>query len=177
MAFLQVGAAFPDSRCVVASDLNRRSGWVSVSQQLVSCGLDVVHLLLSELQLSHQTLPAQKNRQSPSCCRRHNHERRAWKLFYRVVVFLRGHVAVSFAPVVVDLLLLLVVEPHQLLGGCVDEGVKLVQVLQPDLGGVLVRECAKDVFAGASFSTHSRLFLSLFFATHQQFVVLQLQLS
>lgn len=101
----------------------------------------------------------QTNGQDPG--RRHDHERRAAKLLYRVVVFLGGHVAVPFAPVVVDLLLLLVVEPHQLLGGCVDKGVKLVQVLQPDLGGVLVRGRDRDVFAEDGFSNDKLLLLCL----------------
>lgn len=73
------------------------------------------------------------------------------KLLYRVVVFLGGHVAVSFAPVVVDLLLLLVIEPHQLLGGCGDEGVKLVQVLQSDLGGVLQERTRQQRLSGGQF--------------------------
>lgn len=68
MAFLQVGAA---------TDLNRRSGWVSISQQLVSCGLDVVHLLLPELQLSHQTLPAKTQTVSIPSPPAHNRERRS----------------------------------------------------------------------------------------------------
>ena len=57
---------------------------------------------------------------------------------YRIVVLLGGHVGVAFAPVVGHLLLLLLVEPHQLLGGGQHEGVQLVQVPQAGLGRVLV---------------------------------------
>ena len=57
---------------------------------------------------------------------------------YRVVVLLGGHVSVAFAPVESHLLLLLLIEPHQLLGGGQHEGVQLVQVPQAGLGGGLV---------------------------------------
>lgn len=43
---------------------------------------------------------------------------------HRVVVFLGGHVGVPVAPVKVDLLLLLVIEPHEFLGGGADEGME-----------------------------------------------------
>lgn len=56
---------------------------------------------------------------------------------YRVVFFLGRHVGVPLAPVVVDLLLLLLVQPHQLFSGGGDEGVELGQVAQAGLRGVL----------------------------------------
>jgi len=56
---------------------------------------------------------------------------------HRVVVLLGGHVGVPVAPVEVDLLLLLVVEPHQLLGGGAHEAVQRLQVPQARLGRVL----------------------------------------
>lgn len=46
------------------SYLDSFPGRVSVSQQFVSCGLDTVHLLLPELQLSHQTLLHKNNNQN-----------------------------------------------------------------------------------------------------------------
>lgn len=123
--------------------LNGLPGRVSVPQQPVSCGLDSVHLLLPQLQLSHQPLrPRQSQSQSQ---RRHHHRKTATATrhhtgaaaAYRVVLFLGCHVGVSFAPVVVDLLFLLVVQPNQLFGGSYDEGVELVQVVQTGLGVVL----------------------------------------
>lgn len=47
--FYRLVQLFTENRCVVVSYLNSRSGWVSISQQLVSCGLDIIHLLLPEL--------------------------------------------------------------------------------------------------------------------------------
>lgn len=46
------------------SHLDGLLGWVSVPQQFVSCGLDTVHFLLPELQLSHQTLLHRNDNQS-----------------------------------------------------------------------------------------------------------------
>lgn len=62
---------FTKNRRVVVSYLNSRSGWVSISQQLVSCGLDIIHLLLPELQLSHQTLPPKTNNWDPVLSQSH----------------------------------------------------------------------------------------------------------
>lgn len=58
-------------------------------------------------------------------------------LLYRVVFLLGCHVGVSFTPVVVHLLLLFLVQPHQLFSGCSDEGVELVQVAQTGFRGIL----------------------------------------
>lgn len=65
-------------------------------------------------------------------------------LTYRVVVFLGCHVGVAVTPVVVDLLLLFVVEPHQLLGCRADEHIERVQVTKTRLGGVLGERAVKE---------------------------------
>lgn len=125
------------SRLPESPYLDRDPGRVSVPQQLVSRDLDTVHPLLPELQIPHQPLTRQATTISVTLVLRSavGSPRRP----YRVVVLLGRHVGVALAPVVVDLLFLFVVQPHQLFGGRGDEGVQLVQVVQTGLGGALQR--------------------------------------
>lgn len=92
------------------SHLDGLPGRMSVSQQLVSGGLHRVDLLLSKLQLPHQTLQHRTNNQNQNLGFRTAEGSDASKhVQHRVAFFLGGHVGVALAPVVVDLLLLLLV--------------------------------------------------------------------
>lgn len=126
------------------SYLNSLSAWMTVLNESVSSGLDVIDLLLPKLQLPHQSLRHDQRvtmqtkthaslnflgkSQNIKC-----HERNCLYWSYRVVLFLRCHVRVTVTPVKVDLLLLLIIQPHELFSGSADESMELIKVPQTRL--------------------------------------------